>query len=174
MAHLFRPELCLARLDADADADADDADDADADEAAAAADADDVIRALSRGLERLGLVRPSFVDAVLAREAASPTGLPLPGRKVAIPHADPEHVAYPAVAVATLVSPVTFHEMGNPQSELPVELVALLALTDKESAQEQLVALIERFQDAGLVDRLVEAPDAATLYGLLAGEEADA
>jgi len=147
MAHLFRTELCLARL--------------------RAPDAEAVIRAAAGALEQAGLVRPTFAGAVLAREMSSPTGLPLPGRKVAIPHADPEHVVTPAVAVATLVAPVSFREMGNPDSALSVDLVALLALTDKQSAQQELVRLIERFQDAALVDRLVAAPDAGALFALL-------
>ena len=149
MAHLFRPELCLARLQAP--------------------DAEMVIRAAAGALLEAGLVRPTFAGAVLAREVSSPTGLPLPGRKVAIPHADPEHVITPAVAVAGLAEPVTFREMGDPDSALSVDLVALLALTDKESAQQELVRLIERFQDAALVDRLVATPDAGALFALLAG-----
>jgi len=149
MAHLFRREICLARLKAD--------------------DAEAAIRALGLALTACGLVRPSYTAAVLTREMTSPTGLPLAGRKVAIPHADPEHVLAPAVAVATLAAPVTFCEMGNPASRLDVELVALLALSDKQSAQEELVQLVELFQDAAYVDRLVGAPDDASLFALLDG-----
>jgi PTS system galactitol-specific IIA component len=152
MAHLFRPELCLCRLEAP--------------------DAAAVISAAAAALEQHGLVHSTFAEAVLTREVSSPTGLPLPGRKVAIPHADPEHVITPAVAVATLAMPVTFAEMGNPDGALQVELVALLALTDKESAQQELVRLIELFQQATFVDRLVAATDAEALFRLLeAGEE---
>ena len=151
MAHLFRPELCMAQLEAP--------------------DAAAVIGVAAGALSQLGLVRSTFAGAVLTREASSPTGLPLPGRKVAIPHADPEHVITPAVAVATLATPVTFAEMGNPDGALQVELVAVLALTDKESAQQELVRLIELFQQATFVDRLVAATDAEALFRLLeAGE----
>ncbi len=147
MAHLFRPELCLSRLEAP--------------------DAAAVIGAAGRALSQRGLVRATFAGAVLAREASSPTGLPLPGRKVAIPHADPEHVVTPAIAVVTLATPVTFAEMGNPDSALQVELVAVLALTDKESAQQELVRLIELFQQATFVDELVAATNAEALFRLL-------
>ncbi len=122
---------------------------------------------LARALTEAGCARASLEAAVLAREAASPTGLPLAGRKVAIPHADPEHVLDAAIAVASLARPVRFRELGNPDAELEVELVALLALPDAERAQQELVGLIERFQDPGFVDRLCSAPDAAALHALL-------
>jgi PTS system galactitol-specific IIA component len=144
---LVRRELCLARLELP--------------------DAESVLRELSGLLARLGLVAPTFCDALLAREASSPTGLPLPGRKVAVPHADPEHVRAPAIAVCTLARPVRFAEMGNPTSLLAVEAVFLLALTDKESAQEELVRLLERLQRPEFVDELCAAPDADVLLALL-------
>ncbi len=146
---LFRRELCWAALPAD--------------------DAGEVMKALARALAEQGFVRSTFEEAVLRREAASPTGLPMAGRKVAIPHADPEHVVAPAVAVCSLGAPVTFHEMGNPDSELPVELVAMLALPDEQAAQQELVRLIGLFQDPAFVDRLCEASDSAAIFSLLTG-----
>ncbi len=127
------------------------------------------MRALAGALLERAFVRPSFEAAVLAREASSPTGLPLAGRKVALPHADPEHVLAPAVALCTLEHPVRFREMGAPERELEVELVALLALPDHESAQRELVALLSRFQDPVFVDRLCASPDADHLFSLVQG-----
>lgn len=147
---LFRRELCWAALQAD--------------------DAGEVIRTLARSLAEQGFVRSTFEDAVLRREAASPTGLPMAGRKVAIPHADPEHVVAPAVAICSLGAPVAFSEMGNPDSELPVELVALLALPDAQAAQQELVRLISLFQDPSFVDRLCEAKDGGAMFALLEGQ----
>lgn len=126
---------------------------------------------LARALTDQGIARPTLEEAVARREVASPTGLPMAGRKVAIPHADPEHVIAPAVALCTLGRPVIFREMGNPTSELPVELVAMLALPDEQSAQHELVHLIELFQDASYVDRLCEAADGDALFTLLKAED---
>jgi len=147
---LFRRELCWAALPAD--------------------DAGEVMVLLARALADQGFVRSTFEDAVVSREASSPTGLPMAGRKVAIPHADPEHVIAPAVALCALCRPVGFKEMGNPQCELPVELVAMLALPDEQSAQHELVRLIELFQDAAFVDRLCTAADGDAIYALLCAE----
>jgi PTS system galactitol-specific IIA component len=148
---LYRPDLCWTSLAAD--------------------DADQVINTLASALQREGLVRATFEEAVREREASSPTGLPLAGRKVAIPHADPEHVITPAVAVCTLCRPVCFREMGNPESELSVDVVLMLALPDHESAQRELVRLVESCQQPEFVDRLHGAPDPQTLYDLLSNTE---
>jgi PTS system galactitol-specific IIA component len=144
---VFRRELCRAGL--------------------VAADARAVIVELAGALTASGCARPSLEAAVLSREAESPTGLPLVGRKAAIPHSDPVHVLAPAIAVAALARPVRFREMGNPEAELEVELVALLALPSAELAQQELVGLIERLQDPCFVDRLCAAESAAALHALL-------
>lgn len=124
-------------------------------------------------LHTLGLVRASFEAALLEREASSPTALPLPGRKVAIPHADPEHVIAPAIACCTLAAPVRFREMGNPTQELAVEVVALLALPDHESAQRELVRFLERCQDESFLDALSACADEEALCELLQGTGGD-
>ena len=49
---------------------------------------------------------------------------------VAIPHTDTGHVIKPAIAIATLENPVTFHMMGTPDEEVPVEIVIMLAVHD--------------------------------------------
>jgi galactitol PTS system EIIA component len=146
---LYRLDLLFARLEAE--------------------DAAEVLGVLAGAVVDRGLARTSLARAVLEREARSPTGLPLAGRKVAIPHADPEHVIAPAIALCTLARPVLFGEMGNPGSRLPVEAVALLALPDHESAQHELVELVDKLQAPAFVDALVAAPDAASLLALLEG-----
>jgi PTS system galactitol-specific IIA component len=144
---LFAPDLCVAQLDA--------------------AGPDEVVHALAARLAAAGRVRPTFAAAVLARERVSPTGLPFAGRKVAIPHADPEHVLAPGAAIATLRRAVTFQAMGDPATGLAVDVVVALALPDQESAQAALVSLVERFQSPEYLDALCAAADAAALYRLV-------
>ena len=85
------------------------------------------------------------------------TGLPFEGGAVALPHAEPEHVASHALAMATLVRPVKFRQMGSPATRLDVALVVMPALTAKEQASAGLAQLIELLQDAGLRGALVSA-----------------
>jgi PTS system galactitol-specific IIA component len=142
------PTLCVARLVADS--------------------SDAVLRELVRRLFTAGHVRPSFENAVLARERRSPTGLPFPGVAVALPHAEPEHVVSPAIAVASLLKPVSFRQMGSPAVKLDVALVVMPALTAKEQAAAALARWIQRLQDETLRRELALATDDAALCAALA------
>jgi PTS system galactitol-specific IIA component len=130
--------------------------------------AEAAIRALARELEHAGCVRPSFAAAAVAREKRSPTGLPFPGVAVALPHAEPEHVLTPAVAVASLARGVRFRQMGSPEIALDVSLVVMPALTAKEQAASGLASLLERMQDAELRAALVAAESAPAIEAVLA------
>jgi PTS system galactitol-specific IIA component len=122
--------------------------------------AESAVRALARELHRAGYVRETFEAAAVAREKRSPTGLPFEGSAVALPHAEPEHVVSPALAVATLARSVKFREMGSPATQLDVALVVMPALTAKEQASAGLARLIELLQDASLRAALSAAVDA--------------
>jgi PTS system galactitol-specific IIA component len=145
---VFAPELCAAHLPART--------------------ADDVVRALSSRLLVAGHVAATFEAAALKREKRSPTGLPFPGTAVALPHADPEHVVKPGIAVATLAAPVTFRQMGSPAVKLDVRIIVMPAFTAKEQAAAQLARVLEMLQDAALRDDLLLATDAAALCAAVA------
>ncbi|MBI2394525.1 MAG: PTS sugar transporter subunit IIA [Deltaproteobacteria bacterium] len=144
---MIAPDLCLPRLSAKT--------------------AEEVIRALARRLAEKGHVRPTFEQAALSREKRSPTGLPFPGVAVALPHAEPEHVATPAIAAATLVAPVVFRQMGSPAIKLSVSVVVMPAFSAKEQAGAGLSELIDRLQDEALRARLVSASTAEEIADLL-------
>jgi PTS system galactitol-specific IIA component len=132
-----------------------------------------VIRLLAERLERLGYVRPSFAEAVLAREAQMPTGLPMErDANIAVPHTDPEHVIRPAIAIATLARPVNFANMEDPDEHLPVGIVFMMALNDKDRQIEMLQQIMETIQDNELVDALLAARTNDEMLALLgaAGE----
>jgi PTS system galactitol-specific IIA component len=121
--------------------------------------AEGAIRALAQALYRAGSVKETFEAAAVARERRSPTGLPFEGGAVALPHAEPEHVVAPALAVASLVRPVKFREMGSPATQLDVALVVMPALTTKEQAGAGLAKVIEMLQGAPLRAALTAAGD---------------
>jgi PTS system galactitol-specific IIA component len=123
----------------------------------------DVINALADRLERSGKVHRSYAAAVLSRETLMPTGLPLETIHVAIPHTDPVHVIAPAVAVATLVDPVTFASMEDPEEALAVRVVFLLALNDKHRQLAMLQQIATLIQDGERLGRIVGAADVASL-----------
>ena len=137
-----------------------------------AASSEEVIRLLAARLEKLGYVRPGFAEAVLAREASMPTGLPM-GRdsNVAVPHTDPEHVLKPGIAMATLAHPVDFANMEDPDEAVPVGLVFMLALNDKDRQIEMLQQIMLTIQDEGLSQKLLDAATPDELLALLVGTQ---
>jgi len=118
-----------------------------------ASDATEVIHALAGQLHALDLVAADYGQATLARERSHPTGLPTKPFCIAFPHADAEGVHQSSLAVATLGTPVTFLNMADPDEELDVYIVFLLANRDPE---EQVQALRRLALVFGQADKLVE------------------
>ena len=117
-----------------------------------------IIRILASRLEALGYVKTSYADAVVRREMTIPTGLPLErADNVAVPHTDPEHVLKPGVAMGTLKRPVTFANMEDPDEKLPVGLVFLLAINDKDKQIEALQSVMATIQNPDTLDGLRSA-----------------
>jgi galactitol PTS system EIIA component len=129
---------------------------------------EDVIRMLAGKLETLGYVKPSYADAVVRREAAMPTGLPLgQAINVAIPHTDPEHVIKPGVALGVLSAPVDFANMEEPDKAVPVGVVFLLAINDKDKQIDMLQEIMEAIQDPAALSGLAKARTADEVRSLL-------
>ena len=128
----------------------------------------EVIRILAGRLEILGYVKPSFADAVLAREAMLPTGLPLGGdNNVAVPHTDPEHVLRPGLALATLVEPVSFSNMEDLDEKLKVRVVFLMALNDKDRQIEMLQEIAGTIQSPEIISALIQSKSVEDVSRLL-------
>lgn len=134
----------------------------------AATSAAEIISTLAARLQAGGFVRPSFAAAVQAREQSMPTGLPLADDfAVAVPHTDAEHVLRPAIALATLARPVLFGSMDDPDEPLPVHVVFLMALQDKDAQIDGLQAIGELLQDAPRARQLACATTAEDALALL-------
>ena len=128
----------------------------------------DVIRILAGRLQSLGYVKPSFADAVLAREAQLPTGLPLGGdNNVAVPHTDPEHVLKPGLAFATLAEPVAFSNMEDPDEKLQVSVVFLMALNDRDKQIEMLQEIAGTIQSPDIIAALIQSKSVEDVSRLL-------
>ena len=126
-----------------------------------------VIRSLASLLAGSGYVQPEYADACVRREVTDPTGLPTAGAAVAIPHADPDLVRRPAVAIAVPVHPIAFAQMGDPDVEVMAEAVFLLALTGPEQQLAALRQIASLVQDAGRLRSLVDAPGPAQVQAVI-------
>ena len=122
-----------------------------------------VIKALGTLLVDGGYGKVTLIPAALRREQNYPTGLLLDadGVNAAIPHAEREHVVSAAVAVAILRNPIPFRQMDDPDTEIPVRLVFLLALPDADSQLQTLRSLAGALQNPELISQLLTcaAPD---------------
>jgi len=134
------------------------------------------IKALGSLLVEDGFGKSTLVDAALERERLHPTGLALDsgGINAAIPHADREHVAAPAIAVAVLATPINFRQMDDPDAEIPVRLVFLLALSDPESQVQTLRALGKALQNQELISRLVASTTPEELISVISDKAGSA
>jgi PTS system galactitol-specific IIA component len=132
-----------------------------------AGDRTDALRQMAQMLVDAGYGEPTFVDAILDREANHPSALPMPGHKIAIPHADATHVRRSAILFARLCRPVAFQSMGDPGQTLQVRLISMFALKEKHLIGDLLETLITVYQDNQVLDAILSAPDGASIYTLL-------
>ena len=130
---------------------------------------DEVLGILSDKLFRLGLVKELYGENVILREQKYPTGLPVKGHKVAIPHTDSAYVNETRICVAVLKQPVDFQVMGSATGEsVPVELVIMLAIKEKENQIDVLKELMKLVvQNATMIEQLIAAQDGAEVYQIL-------
>ncbi|MGJ3508681.1 PTS sugar transporter subunit IIA [Enemella sp. A6] len=128
---------------------------------------DELLQTLGKAVIDAGYARDDYVTGLQEREAEFPTGLPISGG-VAIPHTSAEYAKGDTIAVATLVDPVTFHEMGGDEdSEVETHTVFLLVFSDPSEHVTLLSRLVKLLQDQAFVNTVREAPDAATLTRIL-------
>jgi PTS system galactitol-specific IIA component len=102
----------------------------------------------------------------VAREATYPTGLPTSPEPIALPHADPDGVLVPTVAVGRCRSPVEFVEMATTDRRLPVRLILLLALQSKDQATV-LSRLVRAFGEPELMAFLLSSDRPAEIAARL-------
>jgi len=112
----------------------------------------------------LGLARSIVFDSLFAREKLGSTGL---GQGIAIPHGRIKGLKQAAGAFLRLATPVPF---DSPDGR-PVNLLFIL-LVPEQATEEHLQILSElaqRFSERPFRDKLLAAPDAATIVALFQG-----
>ncbi len=101
-------------------------------------DSQEVIRVLADKLCAQGLVSKDYGRLTYERELEHPTGLPTTPFCIAFPHADADGVIQSALAIALLKKPVFFKNMADPDEELEVHIVVMLA---NKNPEEQIQTL---------------------------------
>ena len=91
---------------------------------------DEVFARLEGELAPRGYIADGWLDAVLTREDAYPTGLAMPAANIAIPHTDPGFVTKPYIAVVKPTAPVTFNAMAGMGAPVPAQIVINLGIAE--------------------------------------------
>lgn len=128
---------------------------------------DDALSSMAEYLVHRGNCKPSFVRGILDREAVHPSGLPMAGPKIAIPHTDAEHVSESVILFARLAAPVEFRAMGNPDERLQVRMISMFALKEKKRIGDMLETLITAYQQEVTLNAILNAENSNEIFGIL-------
>lgn len=119
----------------------------------------ELLETLADKLYEEGYVKETYKEAILAREAVTPTGLFTGNINVAIPHTDCQHVNEDAIVVAVLNHPVTFARMDDPLKKIDVRLVVMLALSQPHGHIEMLQKVITLIQNQDALEDILAHSD---------------
>ena len=112
---------------------------------------EEVLRYMAERMHEQGVVKESYIEAIIEREHNYATGLPTNGVAVAIPHTDREHVLKKSLSVGVLKEPVDFVIMGESEQTVPVKLVFMLAMDENHAQLKLLQKLMSIFQNEQLL-----------------------
>ena len=128
---------------------------------------EEALESMARLLVDKGYCREPFVEAILERERAHPSALPMPGHKIAIPHTDADYVNRSAILFARLQRPVEFRSMGDPGEILQVSMISMFALEEKREIGDLLETLLTVYQDEAVRESIFAARGAEEIFGIL-------
>ena len=128
---------------------------------------EEALSAMCNVLLSKGYVKETFPAAILERERLYPSGLPMEGHKIAIPHTDAEHVNKSVILFARLAQPLEFASMGDPDEKLQVSLVSMFALAEKKEIGAMLEVLITTYSDNDVLESILKASSAKEIYDIL-------
>ena len=118
---------------------------------------DAVLHEMADYLAAKGAVKAGYGDAVIARENNYPTGIPTEPIGVAIPHSDRDYVINTTILVAQLPQEVSFYRIDDPDLEIGVRVVFMLAVNSNEGQLDTIVQVMELVQDEALVKNIISA-----------------
>lgn len=117
----------------------------------------EVIQLIGAEFEKAEIVKPSYVEAVVAREKVFPTGLAADGHNIAIPHTDPEHVLRPGMGVVVTKEPIEVSMMGSPDIKLQSKIFFPLAMEHPKKQLDILRQLMNVFKTKEDLDTISSA-----------------
>ncbi|MEA4873939.1 PTS sugar transporter subunit IIA [Anaerorhabdus sp.] len=127
---------------------------------------EEVLEKMANVLKEKGFVKDSYLSAILEREKIYPTGLENESIHVAIPHCDIANVNHAALCVGVLKQPIKFAKMDDPDTNIDVSLIIMMALTEPHGHIEMLQKIIALIQDQELLEKVITATEPSVVYDL--------
>jgi len=124
---------------------------------------EEALRYMGSQLEENNVVKNTYVDAIIEREKIYPTGLMSSLYGVALPHTDSIHVNESCLSVAVLKDDIGFNDMGNPEGEVQIKVIIMMALKDAKSQLDSLQALMQVLQDENKLKSIIDSKKAKEL-----------
>ena len=112
---------------------------------------------LHETLTAAGIVKESYLEALMAREREYPTGIELDGYAVAIPHCDTEHALKPAIYILRTPRPILVNQADG-DNQLETQLIINLVVTSPLDQLQLLKSLFSHLQDKDFYKKLLELP----------------
>ncbi|MDO1604909.1 PTS sugar transporter subunit IIA [Lactobacillus sp. YT155] len=126
-----------------------------------------IFEQVSKVLDSNGYTQSTFLDALNKREDEFPTGVVTANLPIALPHANPENVKRPFIAVVQTKNLITVQQMGIGDDE---ETKNFFFLGIVEETQDLQVKLLQRFMelmnDKEFVNKFKSAADKDSMYDL--------
>lgn len=127
----------------------------------------DILIFLAEQLAQAGYVKDTYKDGILKREEIYPTGLFTGAINVAVPHTDCIHVNEDSIAVGLLNRPVNFKAMDNPEKDVPVSIVMMLALQKAHGQITMLQKILALVKEQELLKNLLKMNDLQKIYQII-------
>jgi len=113
---------------------------------------------------RKGYVRDTYIDAVIEREKKFPTGLSLENYGIAIPHTERQHVKHSVLGIGSLEEPITVYSMTEPEKEIKINLIFLMAVEDPDGQVNMLKKLMTVLQDKSLLQKIESSKNKEEMF----------
>lgn len=118
-------------------------------------------------LQAQGIVEPTYLDALIAREENNPTAMQLEKMGVAIPHVDVEHVTQEKLVVVTCPEGIEFKQAEDPDSTMKVHVIFFLLLKEKDAHIDFLMKLIGLFRQTEKMDFILASTSTNEVMDML-------
>lgn len=119
---------------------------------------DDVLQEMADYLASMGMVKPTYGQAVIDRENIYPTGICTEPIAVAIPHCERDGVIKTAILVGqTKGGGVTFQRIDDTELMVDAKVVFMLAVDTNQGQLEVISKLMDVIQDEKVIEAIANA-----------------